>query len=83
MMMLARYGSHQKKHELTIRDPVAPTRVESSRAPESERPKISCGRSVETWNTFITRWDKYKRTSGVLDFIRTGELVECCDTEML
>ena len=35
-----------------------------------------------TWNTFITRWDNYKRTSGVQESIRSGELFECCDTEL-
>ena len=65
-IMLAQYGSHQKNHESTARTPALP-RAEMSRVPKSERPKIGSGSSEETWNTFITRWNNYKRTTTHFD----------------
>ena len=59
-----------------------PARTELSRAPKTERPKITAGGSEESWNTFETRWGNYKRTSGISGSLVTGELFECCSTEL-
>ena len=81
-IMLALFGSHQKNHEYQANVAAAPPRNDGYRAPKSERPKIAAGGSEESWNTFVTRWNNYKRTSGVTGVVVTGELFECCSTEL-
>ena len=82
-IMLAQFGSHQRNHELQARDVViAPQRNDGSRVPKSERPKIAAGGSEESWNTFVTRWNNYKRTCRIEGTLATGELFECCSTEL-
>ena len=80
-IMLALFGSHQKNHDIQA-TATAPMRTETSRAPKTERPKIAAGGSEESWNTFVTRWGNYKRTSGIQGSLVTGELFECCSTEL-
>ena len=80
---LAEYASHQKNHDIqTNSATAAPQRNDVSRAQRSERPKIQAGGSEETWNTFFTRWNNYKRTCGIPEHLITGELFECCSTEL-
>ena len=80
-IMLALFGSHQRNHELQTTSVTAP-RIDTSRVPKSERPKIAAGGSEQTWNTFVTRWNNYKRTSSIQASILTGELFECCSIEL-
>ena len=77
-IMLAQFGSHQKNHEATA----VPSRVETSRVPKTERPKICSGSSEETSEMFLTRWKNYKKTSVVAVSVATGEHFECCDIEL-
>ena len=78
--VLAQFTSHQKNHDCHA-VVTTPSRLES-RAPKMERPKISAGCTEETWNTFIIRWKNYKRTSGISEHARTGELFACCDIDI-
>ena len=80
--MLALFGSHQKNHEYQANFAIVPPWHDVSRAPKSERPKIAAGGSEESWNTFVTCWNNYKRTSGITGVVLTGELFECCSTEL-
>ena len=81
--MLAQYTSHQKNHDIQTNSAnAAPQRNDASRAQRSERPKIQAGGSEETWNTFFTRWNNYKRTCCIPEHLITGELFECCSTEL-
>lgn len=82
-LMLAAFGSHQKNHDIQTNTAIAaPQRNEMSRAQRTERPKIQKGGSEETWNTFFTRWNNYKKTSGIPESVATGELFECCSLEL-
>ena len=81
-IMLAQFGSHQRNHELQANAASTLTRTDGSRATKSERPKITAGGSEESWNTFVTRWNNYKRTSRIQGSVVTGELFECCSTEL-
>ena len=82
-LMLAIFGSHQKNHELNGKSASgASQRNEVSRVQRSERPKIQSGGSEESWNTFVTRWKNYKKTCGIHETLVTGELFECCTTEL-
>ena len=84
-LMLASFSSHQKNHDLqqTTTANAAPSRNDvSQRSQRAERPKIQSGGSEETWNTFVTRWKNYKKTCGIQQSVETGELFECCSTEL-
>ena len=82
-LMLAAFGSHQKNHDIQANTVnAAPQRNETSRGQRTERPKIRKGGSEETWNTFFTRWNNYKKTSGIPESVVTGELFQCCSEEL-
>ena len=52
------------------------------RAPKIERPKISCGSSEETWNTFSTRWTMFKRGTNLSPDEVVYQLFQCCDEHL-
>ena len=52
------------------------------RAPKIDRPKISAGSSEETWNTFITRWAMFKRSTGMAGADTVQQLFHCCDEDL-
>ena len=81
-ILLALFSNHEKHHDYQANVATAPQQKEPSRAPKLERPKISVCGSEETWNNFILRWNNYKRTSGIPSNVMTGELFECCSTEL-
>ena len=52
------------------------------RAPKIEGPKISCGSSMETWNTFSTRWTMFKRGTNLTPDEVVHQLFQCCDEHL-
>ena len=52
------------------------------RAPKITRPKISCGSSEETWNTFSTRWTMFKRGTSLNPDEVVHQLFQCCDEHL-
>ena len=81
-IMLALFGSRHRNHEYQANFAISPLQNDVSRASKSERPKIAAGGSEESWNTFVTHWNNYKKTSGITGVVLTGELSECCSTEL-
>ena len=81
-VMLAMYGSHQKNHELQANTTSQRNEASQQRSQRVERPKIQSGGSEETWSTFVTRWNNYKKTCGIQTALETGELFECCSKEL-
>ena len=63
----------------------APPNVQAAtrqRAPKIERPRISAGSSEETWNTFITRWTMFKRSTRLAGAESVEHLFHCCEEEL-
>lgn len=63
----------------------APTNANAAtrqRAPKIERPKLSAGSSEETWNTFITRWSMFKRSTALAAAESVQQLFHCCDEDL-
>ena len=52
------------------------------KAPKIDRPKISCGSSEETWNTFSTRWTMFKRGTNLTPDEVVQQLFQCCDEHL-
>ena len=63
--------------------PVVPTTgAARQKAPKIDRPKISCGSSEETWNTFSTRWTMFKRGTNLTADEVVQQLFQCCDDHL-
>ena len=63
----------------------APTNANAAahqRAPKIDRPKISAGSSEEIWNTFMTRWTMFKRSTGITGPEAVQHLFHCCEDEL-
>ena len=52
------------------------------KAPKIERPRISAGSTEETWNTFLTRWTMFKRSTGITGAESIEQLFHCCDEDL-
>ena len=70
---------HNNEHIAAPRNSDAAVR---QRAPKIDRPKISAGSSEETWNTFITRWAMFKRSTGMAGAETVQQLFHCCDEDL-
>ena len=54
-----------------------PTQVE-----KIKRPSLSVENTTEDWNYFVSRWENYKRATGLTEPNITGQLMECCDESL-
>ena len=74
---------------LTVHNNVHVTRSASAgvvstkqRAPKLSRPVINKGSSEEIWNTFIARWDMFKRATELSNAEICQQLFQCCDENL-
>ena len=79
-MALKLLDIHGHSHAAAPTAPVAAT--PKQRAPKIDRPKISCGSSEETWNTFSTRWTMFKRSNNLSPDEVVEQLFHCCDEHL-
>jgi len=50
--------------------------------PTINRPSATRGTSEEGWNTFIKRWNLFKRGTNIPATRITSQLWQCCDREL-
>ena len=49
----------------------------SSRGPKLNRPTIDVGVDLETWNSFLRRWETFKTGSGITEEAASTQLFQC------
>ena len=54
----------------------------SSKAEKAKRPELSSDTSEEDWAYFTTRWDQYKKATGLKGDDIVTQLLECCDEQL-
>ena len=53
-----------------------------SKAEKPKRPIISSGTTMEKWSYFTTKWDRYKKLTGIKNDELSNQLLECCDEDL-
>ena len=54
----------------------------ASQAEKPKRPTIGVGTTLEKWNYFKARWERYKSMTNIQGAQIVSHLLECCDEEL-
>ena len=69
-------------HALTHQPGTAAAASTKQRPPKIDRPSVSRGSTEEEWNTFLKRWNIFKRGTAIPIGQLTTQLWQCCDKDL-